>query len=409
MKTTTVKAPEVIKTLLGDLALGHPCRGYTLVSATPGGTVELKFAKGEQSFVVFLAPVYAATACLCETSRFRIGYRGCLPDSEAFALVQDVATRVAAREASLAPGAWEAWAGQDPRGGELRVYNGTLELRVTLRCNETCPFCNTDEFAENVVTVASDIEAAIRLAPSMGVFRVVFTGGEPTIVRGLPRWVGLAKSLGLVVSVQSNGLLPGLLSFWKRFEARGYPDHLYLSFHTTRPERVEALTGVAGTFARKVQAVHEARKRGVAVGLNFVATTMNLDDLPDLPGFVARELGTDIPIDLSLAAPNGRCRDRMDLIPRVRDAAPWFAKALDEAARWGVFVEVMDVCGFPPCVLPERLLAFQSVRKARTVGDWPADRVKAPSCARCRLYETCPGVWRRYADVYGLEEFQPLR
>ncbi len=402
-------AKTALEALLGAVASGRPIRGYVLVSATSRGTVDLEFAKGGQSLTVFLASRTADTAFLCETSRFRIGYRGDAPVSDAVTVTKELAEIVRAREESLAPGTWESLAPSEGRRDGLVVRGDTLELRVTLRCNERCPFCNTDDSAENVVTKPRAIEAAIRAAPGLGASRVVFTGGEPTLARGLPRWVGLAKSLGLVVSVQSNGLLPGLPAFWERFEGVGWPDHLYLSFHTTRPGRLEVLTGVAGTFERKVRAVREARRRGVAVGLNFVATALNLDDLPDLPGFVAREFGADVPVDLSFVAPNGHCRGRTDLVPRMSEAAPWFAAALDEAARLGMHVEVMEVCGFPPCLLPDRLGAFQCVRKARPVTTLDSDRVKAPSCASCRLDRVCPGVWRQYAAQHGLEELRPLR
>ncbi len=402
-------AKKALEALLGAVASGRPIRGYVLVSATPRGTVDLEFAKGGQSLTVFLASRTADTAFLSETGRFRIGYRGGASVSDAVAVVEELAAIVRAREELLPPETWDSLAMSDERRCGLVVRGDTLELRVTLRCNERCPFCNTDDSAENVVTKPRDIEAAIRAAPGLGASRVVFTGGEPSLACGLPQWVGLAKCLGLVVSVQSNGLLPGLPTFWKRFEGVGWPDHLYLSFHTTRPGRVEVLTGVAGTFERKVRAVREARRRGVAVGLNFVATSLNLDDLPDLPGFVAREFGTDVPVDLSLVAPNGHCRGRMDLVPRMSEAAPWFAAALDEAARLGMHVEVMEVCGFPPCLIPERPSAFQCVRKARAVTTQHPDRVKAPSCVSCRLDNVCPGVWRRYADRYGLEELRPLR
>lgn len=400
----------VLATLLGDLAEGKPFRGYALVSVAIRGTVDLEFAADRQMVVVFIAPANADTACYRKTACFRIGYRGVPPDPGAIALVEEVAARVASREALLAPGAWESWADPDGRDRGLRVHHKTLELRITLRCNERCPFCNTDDLAENVVTDARHIETAIRSAPGLGAEWVVFTGGEPTLAGRLPAWVGLARSLGLAVSVQSNGLLPGRSSFWRRFERAGaaLPDHLYLSFHTTRPDRVEAMTGVPGTFERKVQAVREARKRGVAVGLNFVATTLNLADLPDLPVFVAREFGRDIPVDLSLAAPNGRCRERLDLIPRLREAAPWFASALDEAARLGLHFEVMEVCGMPPCILPDRLHAFQSVRKARRRDALPPDRVQGPACASCRLGPCCLGVWRRYAEAYGFDELKPI-
>ncbi len=145
------------------------------------------------------------------------------------------------------------------------------------------------------------------------------------------------------------------------------------------------------------------------MGLNFVANSQNLDEMPEFPGFILRTFGRDIPVDLSLVAPTGRCHDRMDLVPRMRDVAPWFARTLDEANRLGLRFEIMRVCGFPPCILPERAEAFQILRKARPCASLPPERVKGSSCARCRWDPICLGVWRRYAEVHGLDEFEPVR
>jgi len=403
-------AHGVLQVLLGDLAEGRPFLGYRLISVTPHVPVRLSFSKDGRLFQVFIAPRYIQTNSYRETARFRVGYSGDAPDRDAFRLLDEVASRVTAREAMLADAAFETWAGLEARDAGLRVRRGVLELRVTLACNERCPFCNTDRSAENVVTDPRRVEDAIRSAPDLGAHSIVFTGGEPTLLRRLPEWVRTCRSLGLVTWIQSNGIRPGTEGFWDRFEARSggvRPDHLYLSFHTMRPDRLEALTGVAGTFARKVRAVHEARRRGMVVGLNFVATTLNLDELADLPGYVAREFGTDVPVDLSLVAPNGHCRDRMDLIPRIRDAVPWFAAALDAAAKVAVSVQVMEVCGFPPCTMPGHLDAFPSARKRIEIAALPPDRVKGPGCASCRLDRFCLGLWRRYAEVHGYDELSP--
>ncbi len=255
---------DILKTLLGEIADGKPWSGWTLATVSPrGDSSDLEFGRGGERVVVFLTPVEAKTDCFRKTQRFRIGYRGNPSFSGVLALVEEVAARISAREAFLPEDLRELW-GPPPRpDGGLVVSDQTLELRVTLRCNERCPFCNTDDLARNVMRNDREVVAAIESAPGLGVSQVVFTGGEPTLARRLSEWVRIAKSLGLVVSIQSNGLLPGLPSFWRRFDGEGcLPDHLYLSFHTARPERLEAITGVAGTFPRKVRAVHEARRRG---------------------------------------------------------------------------------------------------------------------------------------------------
>jgi pyruvate-formate lyase-activating enzyme len=393
--------------LLGDVA-GSPLHGYALVAVRPGPTAEVEFEKDGKRFVVFLARRKAATEAFQETERYRVGYRGDLPDRLGIDLLKDLCARVRANEATAPATAGDAGA---PRPGALVVRDGSAELRVTLRCNEKCPFCNTDESAVNVLSSTRDVAAAIDEAAAAGADTVVFTGGEPTLLPDLPAWVVAARLKGLRAWVQTNAVLLSDPAVWDAFRApdgRWLPPRLFVSFHTARPDRVGRITGVPGTFDRKVAAIKAAKARGVHVELNVVVHDANLDEVPELPAFVAAEVGRDTPIVLSIVAPTGRAAASRDLVPAARDLAPRLAAALDAAADLGMLVRVAEVCGVPMCVLPSHRRGFSAFYRQSPAGPLVPDRVKTLRCAACLFDSHCIGIWRAYVDWHGDGEFQPV-
>lgn len=385
--------------------------GWTVESVAWSRVVDVTFRRGDRRLDAFIAPAGAGSAGYLSTARFRVGYRGDPPGDDGLRLLEAVAARLRDREARLGPDDPAPWPGATGAAEGLAVSDGVLELRVTCRCNEQCPFCNSALWAENLLEDPGAVEAALQAAPSLGVHTVHFTGGEPTLARELPDWVRTARDLGLRVVVQTNGLLLDRDGFWDAFgagAAAALPDALFVSFHTARPERLEALTGVGGTLGRKVEGIRKALARGVAVDLNVVLQRANLDEAGDLPAFVAGAFGTSVTMVLSVVAPTGRAADRPDLWPTMAGAATALAAALDAAAALGIPALVPEACGVPACVLPDHRAFLVAARREVPVGPLARDRLKPATCRQCVADDRCIGIWRRYAEVRGTDEFRPL-
>lgn len=395
--------------LLGPRFLGTDAGfGYRCLDVARGRVIDITYGKGDQSFSVWLEPRGTGTEHYLQTVRFNVGYRGDPPDSGALELLEALARRVKERE-----GAWSGVLTEGRTGSTApRVTGGRLEIRVTEKCNEECPFCNTDDSAENVITDPARVIDAIHQARDLGAWQVVFTGGEPTVRRDLPRWVALAKGLGLRVWVQTNGVNPGDRTYWERFRDPGgnvfLPDALLVSFHTRFPDKVGEITGVPGTLDRKIATVQTALELGIDVGLSYVVSTLNLEETGDFPAFMAATFGTDLELCISVMAPAGRALDNLSLMPGIPDAAPHVARALDESDRLEISALVLEVCGFPMCVLPGHLSHFDAYRPDRGTVSMPPDRVKWDFCRQCLLDDQCIGVWRRYVALHGSDGFSPV-
>jgi len=85
----------------------------------------------------------------------------------------------------------------------------TAYLHLTLKCNLTCEYCYNSDLINKPGTELSISQwnKAIELLRSVGARKVILTGGEPFIFTGLFSVADFAKSLGLHVTLLTNGTL----------------------------------------------------------------------------------------------------------------------------------------------------------------------------------------------------------
>jgi hypothetical protein len=232
--------------LVGDALLPAGLYGYQIIDVAPGTRfgrphVELTFQNGFGAFVVWIAPRDLDTGFYRESVHFRIGYFGEPSDKDGFRVVDRLFQLVLQRESALTAVQLSGWNVGISDG--LIPSGDTLLVRVTLRCNENCPFCQIDEFTPNLATTDEAIEHSVREASRLGLAWIAFTGGEPMLVPSLPRWVTLAHELGLKEQVMTNALAPSKVDLWDRFrDSEGrpdLPDSLCISLHTRHPDRTK--------------------------------------------------------------------------------------------------------------------------------------------------------------------------
>lgn len=118
-------------------------------------------------------------------------------------------------------------------------------LRVSLlsNCNLKCSYCRpSDQHQSAVQAPIEKVRAAIRFLHRSGIRKVRFTGGEPTLYKGLPELVSFVKNLDQDVhtGVTSNGILLGPMI--RELSDAGL-DSVNISLDTLDPARFQALTG----------------------------------------------------------------------------------------------------------------------------------------------------------------------
>jgi MoaA/NifB/PqqE/SkfB family radical SAM enzyme len=341
-----------------------------------------------------------------------VGHCGEPRDQEARALLRGLARLVTNWESRGADRHLQRYL-ELPRG--VVATGESLEVRVTVRCNEACPFCSTPDASSTLNAAASpeEVEALLDAAPGLGVRLVTLTGGEPTLCPELPGWIRRIHDLGLQAHVQTNAVRLADPASWATFVGADgrvdLPDQLLVSLHTQHAERLPELVGVPGaSLDRKLAAVRGALERHVPVQVNFVLSALNVDEVDAFPDFLARTFPTHVgalQLMFSFATPHGRMEQHRHLWPRVPDVAPRLARALERAEALGLAAFVPDTCGLPPCVLPDHARFFWTATRAPAGAAVTYERFKWPFCAACRYDERCVGVWRAFAESHGAEGF----
>jgi MoaA/NifB/PqqE/SkfB family radical SAM enzyme len=149
---------------------------------------------------------------------------------------------------------------------------------VTLKCQLRCRHCWIDRrFPEASPAVRETI--ARRLAEA-NLCRVVLSGGEPTLLPELGRYVRILKESGTPLSLCTNAMDPighargrPWLDFWDR-----ETDYAQVSLDGGDRKPFEAQRG-RGTFGRFLKGVDLLRRNGVRLLARYIATPFNGADV----------------------------------------------------------------------------------------------------------------------------------
>jgi pyruvate-formate lyase-activating enzyme len=287
------------------------------------------------------------------------------------------------------------------------VTSGNEEvIRLLEPCNAACAFCACIGVMPDYSTSMDEVAERLERAVARGRTRVVYTGGEPTLLKHLPELVRLAKDRGMQwVNLQTNGIRLADPERVRALAEAGL-DSVLISIHSHRPEVHDAVMKVPGALKDALTGLVHCIKAGIQVNLNCVVHRDNLHDVPAYLAFFhqhfVRKVRADrghFTITLSFVSPIGWTLENLDLIPRISEAAPVLAKALRLAEHLDLDVHVPGLCGLPACTLPGFEDHLDELR-SDTPPQIPA-RTYVAACETCTWRPRCSGYWRVYLDRFG--------
>lgn len=142
-----------------------------------------------------------------------------------------------------------------------------LRISITQRCNLNCFYCHHEgeSGASREMTVDEIIRIA-RIAHSLGIRRIKYTGGEPLLREDLPEIIRRTVSLGMEdTAITTNGSL--LKEKAAPLREAGL-QRLNLSMPSLRPEVYSSLTG--GRLNDILDGAAEACRSGIEIKINVV-------------------------------------------------------------------------------------------------------------------------------------------
>jgi pyruvate-formate lyase-activating enzyme len=320
---------------------------------------------------------------------------------------------------------WESylkWASRQPKRGfsrkeDKRMTHGQeLLIRLLEPCQARCSFCSCRDAQPDMVSSAEDIEERLQEGIENGYLHVVFTGGEPTLVKDLPMILQQARDLGYQkIGLQTNGINIANMDYARLLVDSGL-NYVLQSFHSHRAEVHESIYEIEGCFPQCMQSVKNLMELGVNVGLNHVATRRNSTGHREFIEFVEENFprpkrlqyffrGPFPTVTFSSMAPRGWGEQNKQDLPRLKDVAQSIEGAFAYAESKGIQIRIPGLCGFPPCFLPDQLRYFDEIREAEVLE--LDTRVHVEQCDRCAFKSNCSGYWEGYFATHGSDEFVP--
>ena len=264
----------------------------------------------------------------------------------------------------------------------------------------------------------AQIKADLARAKKTGVTAVVFTGGEPTLHRDLAAAVRAARAMGYEsVQVQTNGRRFAYYDYCLELKKAGVTE-MGPSLHGSTPEIHEMLTRAPGSFKEVASGILNCKKLGMYVLTNTVITSVNYKDLPDLARLLVRLKVNQFQFAF-VHLVGSAWENRKTLTPKKTDVLPYLKRALDVGRKGGVgcYTEAIPFClmkGYEACVA-ESVIPEGPVSDAdfyiESYGDYRRDEGKAkrPQCRACSWFSRCEGPWKEYPELYGWDEFKPVK
>jgi pyruvate-formate lyase-activating enzyme len=284
------------------------------------------------------------------------------------------------------------------------------ELLVTFsfRCNLACRFCYVEDGLGGRFRGVT-LEEAHRLLTdprlTAGVTRIIFSGGEVTLDKDLPRYAALARAVPTVehVRIQTNAtrLDDDLVA---RLTAAGV-DEYFVSLHGATAATCDAVTAVPGSFTAITAGVARLVAAGASVITNTVVCAANVDELPAIIALAA-ELGAGAS-ELWGYVPRVDAADARALLVPVAVAAPPLQRAVATGLARGL---AMTVKYFPRCLLGEVAHVHSDAQPRLIIDDafWH-DHPRygcwyGGVCAAAASDDGCSGLPDAYVRRFGWEE-----
>lgn len=295
------------------------------------------------------------------------------------------------------------------------------DIRLGYLCNNNCRFCCVPK-QRNLNLSTLQVKKSLILAKKKGSKKVVFTGGEPTIRKDIFELVSYSKKIGFKdILVITNGRMCSYKEFFDKLVECGLTS-ICFSLPDSREEIFEYLTQVKGSFSQLMKAIENTKQYKLLVSTITVINKLNYKHLPEIARFLA-DLKEGFGMFFSefiFINPRGNAwRYKGELVPRLSDVAKYVHQSLEiaEDNRLELNVEAIPFCYMKD---HENRVVELNMAKKRVFFDSGKEvdfkynenrklmgKVKSKDCKKCSYNSLCEGIWKGYADIYGLKGLKP--
>jgi MoaA/NifB/PqqE/SkfB family radical SAM enzyme len=278
---------------------------------------------------------------------------------------------------------------------EGEVYLKKKWIRLTRKCNNCCLFCLDKDAQDGSNVSFRSIQTELLKGIKAGAYRVVLSGGDPTLHPDFTKIVAKAKEMGYRhIQCVTNGRMFSYSNFLRSSIDSGL-NEVTFSFHGHHAILHDQLTGVNGSFAQSLRGLRNAlRAKKLIVSVDIVINKLNVRLLDRILDFFINEGVREF--DLLQIIPFGRAWDnRKKLLYNIPQVMPYLEKVFRLSNRGDLHIWLNR---FPPSFLERYEHLIQNPSKlyeevgAREVlfNDYINKNVKIPCYGhRCRYCFLC--------------------
>ncbi len=274
-------------------------------------------------------------------------------------------------------------------------------------CAAACPFCYTDWIRRDppfeTPQLLRIIDRIVSDFPTVG--RVVLSGGEVTEFVDIVGVARYARSAGLRVAIQTNGIQMHSRSFTHALGQSGGVDAFLVSLHSIQPEIHDSILGIPAAFEKTTLGIANALAEGAAVSTNTVICRSTISGLVDLVEYCVDRFSPLETMRFSNIIVEGAAfRNANGLLVSLDNVAHVAIRLRGVGEKLGVHIELANV---PLCIDPQGSLnSSYHVDLQRALIDFSPfyqqnrprgeKYVKPARCSECTLLRQCPGIQSAY-------------
>jgi len=301
-----------------------------------------------------------------------------------------------------------------------------VDLQLNINCNQKCVFCANGEVPYYFLSTA-EAKKKIKKIIDDGVEDLAFTGGEPTLRNDLPELIDYIKKLKPTINIIL--LTNGIKLTDEKYAARLNKVNVFsLSVHGAKPQTSDKLTKNKGGFKKSLAGAKIVRDLDYNLVFYYVITATNYQEILDFTKLIIRHFPESRGITFAYPYISGRMTSHLDLQPKFSKFIPLLLKARNLCQNNNLYFDIAS-CGLMPlCVtddLKKKILENnrrynkKTIKTATKSGgeDYvlatnkfqQENFVRSSQCAKCGYKKLCPGVWKSYAKIYGLDELRAIK
>ncbi|OQB11128.1 MAG: Anaerobic sulfatase-maturating enzyme [Candidatus Omnitrophica bacterium ADurb.Bin205] len=271
----------------------------------------------------------------------------------------------------------------------------SLFLYVEGPCLNNCIFCKQKkDFGYSDIF---KLQAQLQRNVELKALRLCIIGNEPLAHPGILRIISLAVQYGfLKVEIMTSGEALFDRKFASELIKRGVSS-FSLPVFSDKAAQHDMIVGRRGSFLKLMQGIKNAKGLGAEVFVHSNLIKQNINSVKTLERLVRR--GLNLPFVILPIRPKSANMPYKDLMPSYKDILTKLSG-------------INSLMGFPICVTArvqeKALKGKEEISDSMKLYILDQKFVKINICRGCCYKNSCLGLFKEYADIYGVKEISAI-